>query len=235
MLSHKREGLDLLILKFERLFDRNRTCLVNKCNILDYLRFFERQRKTFTQTMVSSSLYNTLNFESFFLLPPDVTEKELPRCQDKNVVFYERVKVLEIPSAKYLSIKEKAALWYDYSEPEESNPKASVIRKLLCVVIDDHRDEWNEQEDEDDQGFDHPEERKNLPVSVVLMEQKSQRESGMKDNDFIAKIYRQCSAYSTMKAQIRAMQDEQEAREYASKDSRGRLRSSKLLRRVLVR
>ena len=108
------------------------------------------------------------------------------------------------------------------------------MRQLLCA-IDDHRDESNEQEDEDDQGFDHPEERKRLPVSAVLMEQKSQREAGTKDSDFIAKIYRQCSAHSTMKAQIRAMQDEQDAREYASNDRRYKRRSSKLIRRVLAR
>jgi hypothetical protein len=198
--------------------------------------------------MVSSSMF--ADFESFFSLTPDRTPKikevTAPRHfsrRGKNVVFSKRVKVLEIPSARYLSRKEKQARWH--AEPCEENSsggaKGSVMRQLLCVVpgMVDHRDDSNEQEDEDvdDQGFYNPEERKQLPVTAVLMEQKSQRESGIEDENFIAKIYRQCSAHSTMKAQIRAMQDEQEARDYynISKDSKGRRKSKNLFSRILVR
>jgi len=184
--------------------------------------------------MVPTSVFKDLNFESFFSSAPiqstSFEENAHPVSRGKNVVFSERVKVVEIPSAKYLSKKDKKALWY--SEPDEG--KVSVVRQLLCV-IEDHRDDSWEQEDEDDQGFDHPEERRRLPVSAVLVEQRSQRESGMEDCDFIAKIYKQCSAHSTMKAQIRAMQAEQQAIEYASKDSRVRRKSKQLFRKILVR
>ena len=189
--------------------------------------------------MVPASVFKDLNFESFFSSAPSQSrsfeENDPPASQGKNVVFSERVKVVEIPSAKYLSKKDKKALWY--SEPGESvgKDKVSVMRQLLCVIEDHRDDDSNEQEDGDDQGFDHPEERRRLPVSAVLVEQKSQRESGIEDYEFIAKIYKQCSAHSTMKAQIRAMQDEQEAREYASKTSRVRRNSKKLFRRILVR
>jgi len=182
--------------------------------------------------MVSRSVFEDLNFDSFFSLVPNRTFEQIaiPLIQGKRVVFSERVKVVEIPSAKLLTKKDKKALWY--SDPGESVGRISIMRQLLCVIEDD-RDDANEYED--DLGFDHPEERRRLPVSAVLVEQKSQRESGIEDFDFIAKIYRQCSAHSTMKAQIRAMQHEQEAREYVSTDSRVRKKSKQLFRRILVR
>jgi hypothetical protein len=139
------------------------------------------------------------------------------------------VKVVEIPSAKCLTKKDKKALWY--SDPGESGTKLSIMRQLLCVAEDD-RDDLNEYEE--DRGFDHPEERKRLPVSAVLAEQKSQRESGIEDFGFIAKVYKQCSAHSAMKAQIRAMQHEQEAREFLA-DYRARRKSKQLFRKILVR
>jgi len=200
--------------------------------------------------MAHSLVFPDLNFDSFFTLTPnqvpkfkEVTSPLHFSRREKTVSFSERVKVLEIPSARHLSRKEKQALWY--AEPcEETDStgtaphKGSVMRQLLCVIAD-NRDDSDEQEDEDeeDQGFYHPEERKKLPVTAVLMEQKSQRESGIEDEYFIAKVYKQCSTHSTMKAQIRAMQDEQEARDYynISKDSRGRRRSKKLFSRILVR
>ena len=201
--------------------------------------------------MASSSMF--ADFESFFSLTPDrkpKIEEVTGRPQyfgrrGKSVVFSKRVKVLEIPSARHLTRKEKQALWH--SEPCEDNSsngvKVSKMRQLLCVVpgmVDQRDDDANEQEEDedvDDQGFYNPEERKQLPVTAVLMEQRSQRESGIKDENFIAKIYRQCSAHSTMKAQIRAMQDEQEARDYYNirKESKGRRKSKKLFSRILVR
>ena len=179
--------------------------------------------------MVSTSVFEDLTFESFFSLAPGPKSEQFPSppSSKKGVFFSERVKVVEIPSAKHLSKKDKRALWY--SDPGENVKRISVVRQLLCVIEDD-RDDTNDHED--DQGFEHPEERRRLPVSAVLVEQKSQRESGIEDFDFIAKIYKQCSAHSTMKAQIRAMQDEEEAREYMSTDSRVR---RKLFRRILTR
>jgi hypothetical protein len=179
--------------------------------------------------MASRSVFEDL---TFFSLPKSRTFEKIapPLNQRKRVIFSERVKVVEIPSAKCLTKKDRKALWY--SDPGESSSKISIMQQLMCVSEDD-RDDTNEYED--DKGFDDPEERRRLPVSAVLVEQKSQRESGKKDFDFIAKIYKQCSAHSSMKAQIRAMQHEQEAREYVSTDSLVRRKSKQLFRKILVR
>lgn len=177
-------------------------------------------------------MFEDMNFDSFFSLTPSKTLKRIapPITQRKRVIFSERVKVVEIPSAKYLTKKDKKALWY--SDPGESVSRISMMRQLLCVIEDD-RDDTNDSEDE--QGLDHAEERRRLPVSAVLVEQKSQRESGIEDFDFIAKIYKQCSAHSVMKAQIIAMQHEQEASEKFLVDGRVRRKSKQLFRRILVR
>jgi hypothetical protein len=166
---------------------------------------------------------------TFFSLPKSRTfEKVAP--PRRKVLFSERVKVVEIPSAKYLTRKDKKALWY--SDPGESLSRISIMRQLLCVS-EDNRDDINDYED--DKGFDDLEERRKLPVSAVLVEQKSQRDSGVEDFDFIAKIYKQCSAHSSMKAQLRAMQHEQEAIECISTDSRVSRKSKQLFRKILVR
>eukprot|EP00536_Pseudo-nitzschia_multiseries_P014164 jgi/Psemu1/37739/gm1.37739_g len=106
--------------------------------------------------------------------------------------------------------KDKKALWY--SDPGEGFIKKSRMRQLLCAIDDDRDDMNGDDQDEYDFGFSRPEDRRRLPVSAVLAEQRSQRELGIEDPEFIAKIYKQCSAHSIMKAQIRAMQDEEEAR-----------------------
>ena len=182
--------------------------------------------------MASRSIFEELNFDSFFALAPSRKLNRIapPIIRKKRVVFSERVKVVEIPSAKSLTRKDKKALWY--SDPGDSIRTISIMRQFLCVTEDD-RDDSNEHDD--DCGFDHPEERKRLPVSTVLIEQTNQRESGVQDIDLIAKIYQRCSAHSAMKAQIRAMQHEQEAREYFSTDSRVRRKSKQLFRRILER
>lgn len=176
-------------------------------------------------------MFEDLTLSNFFSSTPSQTLERIapPRSQRKGVVFSERVKVVEIPSAKYLSRKNRKALWY--SDPSESIGRISIIQQLLCSAEDSRDDTY---EYEGDCGFDHPEERRKLPVSAVLVEQKSQRESGIEDFDFIAKIYKQCSAHSAMKAQIRAMQYEQEAKEYISTDSRVRRKSKQLFRKILV-
>ena len=81
----------------------------------------------------------------------------------------------------------------------------------------------------DDEGFDDSRERQRFPVTAVLMEQQSQRELGMLDEYFIAKVYQHCSAHSIMKAQMRALQHELEAKEYLGLS--GRKRGVKLFRR----
>lgn len=128
-------------------------------------------------------------------------------------MFSERVKVVEIPSARYLTKKDRKALWY--ADPAESYGKLSIIKRLTSCSMDDTRDEY-----EGDRDVVEAEERRKLPVSAVLVEQNSQRESGIRDVDFIAKIYMQCSAHSTMKAQMRALQHEQEAKEHLSTNNR---------------
>ena len=179
--------------------------------------------------MTSRSIFEDLTFGSFFSLTPSRTlERIAPPLQQRNrVAFSERVKVVEIPSAQCLTRKDKKALWY--SDPRESAGRYSIIQQLLCT-IDDNRDDIYEHEG--DRGFDQQEERRKLPVSAVLAEQKSQREAGVDDVDFIAKIYKQCSAHATMKAQIRAMQYEQVAKEYVSTDSRVKRKSKQLFRKM---
>lgn len=129
----------------------------------------------------------------------------------RNVVFSRRVRVLEIPSAKTLTKKERKALWY----PEPSDERKSKLRQLLCVVddvFDDDRYDIRDEEDFGEPGLDHLDERRRLPVSAVLVEQSSQKQLRMQDPEFIAKIYRQCSEQSVVRAQMRAIQDEAEAR-----------------------
>eukprot|EP00532_Pseudo-nitzschia_australis_P011711 CAMPEP_0168209280 /NCGR_PEP_ID=MMETSP0140_2-20121125/2524_1 /TAXON_ID=44445 /ORGANISM="Pseudo-nitzschia australis, Strain 10249 10 AB" /LENGTH=180 /DNA_ID=CAMNT_0008135747 /DNA_START=178 /DNA_END=721 /DNA_ORIENTATION=+ len=159
-----------------------------------------------------ASIFKNLNFNALFASHPSDSFEEpiYPISHKRHVVFSERVKVVEIPSAKLLTQKDKKALWY--SEPGESAGKRSRARLLLCA-IEDHRDDSSESEHEEDQAFERPEDRRKLPISAVLVEQKHQRVSGIEDSVFIAKIYKQCSAHATMKAQIRAMQDEEEAEE----------------------
>eukprot|EP00531_Pseudo-nitzschia_arenysensis_P013436 CAMPEP_0116127760 /NCGR_PEP_ID=MMETSP0329-20121206/7005_1 /TAXON_ID=697910 /ORGANISM="Pseudo-nitzschia arenysensis, Strain B593" /LENGTH=182 /DNA_ID=CAMNT_0003621867 /DNA_START=58 /DNA_END=606 /DNA_ORIENTATION=+ len=179
--------------------------------------------------MTSRSIFEDLTFGSFFSLTPSRTLERIapPLQQRTRVAFCERVKVVEIPSAQCLTRKDKKALWY--SDPRESAGRYSIIQQLLCT-IDDNRDDIYEHEG--DRGFDQQEERRKLPVSAVLAEQKSQREAGVDDVDFIAKIYKQCSAHATMKAQIRAMQYEQVAKEYVSTDSRVKRKSKQLFRKM---
>lgn len=187
------------------------------------------------QSKAMASVFKDLNFNAFFAShTSDSFEESIhPISQERNVVFSERVKVVEIPSAKHLTQKDKKALWY--SEPRESAGKRSRARLLLCA-IEDRRDDSSENEHEEDQAFERPEDKRRLPISAVLVEQKHQRESGVEDSGFIAKIYKQCSAHATMKAQIRAMQDEEEARrEYMATETRARRKSKNIFQRILER
>ena len=180
--------------------------------------------------MVARSIFDDLTLGSLFSMTPSRTFKKYasPSLKRNRVVFSERVKVLEIPSAKGLTKKDKKSLWY--SDPVESVGRRSIMRQLLCVPVEIRDDE---NECEDDRGSTIPEERRKMPVTAVLDEQRYQRESGIEDSDFIARIYKQCSAHSVMKAQIKAMQHEQEVRENTS--LRVKRKSKQILRRILVR
>eukprot|EP00539_Tryblionella_compressa_P005816 CAMPEP_0178754220 /NCGR_PEP_ID=MMETSP0744-20121128/12043_1 /TAXON_ID=913974 /ORGANISM="Nitzschia punctata, Strain CCMP561" /LENGTH=163 /DNA_ID=CAMNT_0020408117 /DNA_START=61 /DNA_END=553 /DNA_ORIENTATION=- len=122
----------------------------------------------------------------------------------KKVAFYERVKVIEIPSARILTRKEKKALWHP--EPPEWKKGGSRIRQLMCAIdFDDDSDEGRD----DDEEVDELGNKKRYPVSAVLDEQRNQRELGKEvDDEFIAKMYQRCSAHSLRRAQLRAVQDE---------------------------
>lgn len=131
--------------------------------------------------------------------------------------FYERVKVVEIPSANVLTRKEKKALWY----PEPNEWKQTNKMKLLMCAIDFDDDYFGEEGRDDLDDLDEYGDRSSLPVTAVLEEQRNQRELGLElDHEFLAKVYAKCSAYSVMKARRRALQDELEAKEYLAKFSK---------------
>jgi hypothetical protein len=155
-------------------------------------------------------------FDSLFVLASNTFDGGVLN-DGKCVEFSEWVKVVEIPSARELSRKERKALWY----PDPAGQKMVKIRKLLCVIEDFG---GREEERQDGDEYEETAERQRLPIAAVLMEQKSQRELGMNDAEFIAKIYRQCSQQSIVKAQQRAQQDELEAIEYISHKFKSRRR-----------
>jgi hypothetical protein len=158
------------------------------------------------------------------------------RNKKKTIVFSKRVQVLEIPSAQSLTNRERKALWY----PDPSDGRKSKLRMILCGMDDILRDDEYDDDhyhrnsnddgsrydngggmyDERDEGGDYGGESgyskmyesRRFPVAAVLAEQNNQRHSGTHDDEFIAKIYRQCSTDSVMRAQMRALQDQAEAR-----------------------
>lgn len=122
--------------------------------------------------------------------------------------------MVEIPNAESLTKKEKQALWYP--EPIERK-KPNKIKKILCAIdlTDDEYDQEARDDDDDDDFFDENGYRRRLPVCAVLEEQRSQRELGLPVNpDFLANIYRKCSAHSVLSSHRRALQVAVEAREY---------------------
>jgi hypothetical protein len=174
-----------------------------------------------------ASLFSGMSFDSF--LPPP---SNLSTIKRKHIAFHERVKVVEIPNARSLSKKEKKALWYP--EPAEFK-KPNKIKQLLCAIefeVDSYDKEGRDEEDD----FDEYGRRTRLPVAAVLEEQRNQREMGREpDSEFVAKIYKRCSAHSVTRARRRALQDELEAKEYLSKWTRNSSRwlGSKLFRRLV--
>lgn len=160
-----------------------------------------------------------------------------------KICFSNRVRVLEIPSAKTLTKRERKALWY----PDPHEGQKSRLRLILCGMddllkvngdFDDRHDECNHDEDDivqrqgfsgrarlderddsgevdyfDELGYNNLIESRRFPVMAVLAEQGNQRQSGNYDVDFLSKIYQQCSRESVMRAHDKARQDENVARQ----------------------
>jgi hypothetical protein len=169
-----------------------------------------------------NSLFPGVSFDSFL---------SVPSLRPRRVSFHERVKVVEIPSANELTRKEKKALWYP--EPKEWRKSSNKMKLLLCAIDfeGDYYDEEGRDDLDDLHGCGEP---SSLPVMAVLQEQRSQKELGLKvDQEFLARIYAKCSAFSTMQARRRAIQYELEAKEYLAKwtkSSSRRLGRRKMLR-----
>jgi hypothetical protein len=173
------------------------------------------------------SLFSGMSFDSFLPVQSNVVTVTKER---KQVTFHERVKVVEVPNARFLPPKEKKALWYP--EPVEYK-KSNKIKQLMCA-IDFEADCSNEEGRDEEDDIDENGRRRRLPVVAVLEEQRNQREMGTEpDSHFVAKIYTRCSAHSVTRARRRALQDELEAKEYLSKwtSSSNRRFGSKLFRR----
>jgi hypothetical protein len=196
---------------------------------------------------VSQSLFDDWWFETAFVRtnPPkvvgtgDVFKKMFPSCDidalctvvsqlntkdidviyrshHRMVYFSKRIAVLEIPSARYLSNRQRHALWY--SEPKSSKNHIRQLQDGGELIPSKHRDEKS---------------KIRLPVSAVLTEQENQREGGYYDPHTIAKMYRQCSKHSAIRAQMRAKQDEIESRDVITTQTRRRRRN--IIRRFLHR
>ncbi|KAG7356062.1 hypothetical protein IV203_000748 [Nitzschia inconspicua] len=157
-----------------------------------------------------ASIFPGMSFDSLFTIPQQLNMR-------RSVSFYERVKVVEIPNAQILSKKEKKELWYP--EPAEWK-KPNKVKQILCA-IDFDDDCYDEDVRDDDDFFDEYGRPRRLPVAAVLEQQRNHREMGTPlDDELVANIYQRCSAHSIMRARLRAIQDELEAKEYLSNWSR---------------
>ena len=138
-----------------------------------------------------------------------------------TVSFADKVRVEEIPGRDSLSRRQKRALWYP--NPTQASVQMSIFHQLVCGH------EHNDDADEIYTGY-HDKNHYSFPVAAVLTEQENQRGRGRKVDPFeIAKVYQRCSSYSTIRAQMRAWEVEQDALEYLSKPARYR-RSNLILR-----
>lgn len=134
----------------------------------------------------------------------------------RTVSFSNQVRVSEIPNKESLSKRQKQVLWH--TEPHRRGyGHFKHLQRILCGSSPEHNF--------DGDGI-NPELQERgpnsiLPVSAVLSEQENQRHEGYAANPAaIAKIYRQCSAYSSVRAQMRALEFELDAQEYLSEPSR---------------
>jgi hypothetical protein len=160
------------------------------CHDLPYLPFFD----TMFDAISGGGLFNV--DDTITSLPPKA-----------SVEFHHQMEVWEIPSAKELSKKEKEALWY--ADPTDRAERNS-LHLLLCRS---HAE--GESSEEEEELVDEMREP-SQPVSAVLSEQQNQREEGWYDPEAIAMMYHQFSSHSQKTAQMKAIQDETEIREYIS-------------------
>ena len=77
----------------------------------------------------------------------------------------------------------------------------------------DERDDGSGRDGDyfDESGYNNIIEERQFPVMAVLAEQGSQRLSGKYDDEFISKIYRQCSKHSVARGLARGRHDREEA------------------------
>ena len=128
----------------------------------------------------------------------------------RSVGFKKKAEVFEIPSSSLLTRRERSALWHP--EPKRKVHVMNPLKLLNCLGKDEER-----SADEDERGSDSAlseHEMRRLPVATVLSAQENQREEGCNDPEVIAQLYHQCSSQSQMLAQMRAIQDEIDVREY---------------------
>lgn len=132
----------------------------------------------------------------------------------RTVSFSKRVRIEEIPNTDSFSQKQRKELWYP--EPKRPAGRFNILQSLRCLQRDER--------DDTELRILQREERKidtKLPIDAVLSEQEIQREYGSSyDPTAIAKVYHRCSAYSAVRAQIRALEFELVAQEYQRKPLR---------------
>jgi hypothetical protein len=149
-----------------------------------------------------------------------------------TVAFAIDVSVWEIPNCLDLNQKEKEELWYP--EPTRNVQQArkgtslDLISRLSCRESKRRRKDselllspsasFIEDLPQDDTDILENRCISNLPVMAVLNEQQSQREERFCDPAIISKIYRQCSSHSAYAAQMKALHDELEIRQYKFSD-----------------
>ncbi len=132
------------------------------------------------------------------------------RSFHRTVSFSELVRVDHIPSKNELSKKQRKALWYP--EPTKSR---GLLKQVMCGSAPVHSDDGDEVRAMEDRSG------RSLPVSAVLAEQESQREGcAPPDPKQIAKVYHRCSSYSTIRAQMRALEVHHDATEYLRQPSK---------------
>lgn len=143
----------------------------------------------------------------------------------RTVSFSNQVRVAEIPGKDSMTKRQKQALWYT-DPPNRSPGQFKRFQKILCGVCPEQNFDGDEINPAGVRGPNVV-----LPVSAVLAEQENQRIWGEQQlNDVaIAKVYRRCSAYSAVRAQMRALEYELDAQEYQNQPSKhGRHRISLL-------
>jgi hypothetical protein len=124
----------------------------------------------------------------------------------RTVSFSDEVQVDHIPSKKVLSHRQRNALWYP--QPTKSR---SILKQVMCLSGSARTNDGDEIFAEEARSERH------FPVAAVLAEQESQREGhSTMDPQRIATVYHRCSSYSSICAQMRALEVQSDATEYLS-------------------